>query len=632
MIVHGFDAARATRRWTVWLSTSALAWGMVAWLIVPPVIRSAYSDGVFGFLGVLMSGRGQLPVERYLEPWYDLALVGLIALVVVYLAGAIVLQPATWRFLRSAWIRVPTFGGRVERRTAALVAALVGITVAMHAGLGVEDWQDAQGHEYESIAQSILAGEGFDFPPGHRWLYLDDEPGQQEHGATAWKEPLYPYFIAGWFKALGPRLGRIAIVLCQVGFLFATCLLIYRLGDHLFGPTVGMLAALGTALMVDLHWIASISIQVPAISGLLLVTALLLLFRYVDSPTLRFAAGIGLFLALATLTHAVLILLVPIAMLFVFLHGRDGTWIERARPAVLVGLTAALAIMPWTIRNYVQFGHLIPVQTGFGLFANVTTPYLGETYTSGFEACDDGSAAAFDAQGPLDALLTLRDGDKFYHTWRRGLRCVAQRHADVYTTLNEHERDGLHREQLFRFVREQPLQFIELVGAKALTYLLDIPVNGRGSIPLAAFGLAGAAMVTRRPRMWVFSAVIVAYSIPFILTAPIYYRYRAPLTPLLTLLAVVLLWRIFEGIRTSIRSASSKIARTSLRSCSRVRFRSNAAFPFTRRPSSATRPSSTSPASRHSPSPSSNSRSSASPCSRRKAAIVRKSGRWFAAR
>lgn len=546
MSTHGFNASRATRRWTVWLSAAALAWGVVAWIIVPLVIRSAHSDEVFGFLGVLMSGRGQHPVERYLQPWYDLAFVGLIALFVVGLAGAVVLQPATWRFLRAAWIRIPTFGGRVERRTAALSVALVGITVATHAGLSVENWENARGHEYEFIAQSIVAGHGFAFPPGVRWLYLEDEPGQQEHGATAWKEPIYPYFMAGWLKALGPRLGRIAIVLCQVGFLFVTCLLIYRLGAHLFGPAIGMLAALGTALIVDLHWIVTISMQVPAISGLLLVAALLLLFRYVDNPSLRFAAGIGLFLALATLTHAILILLVPIAMLFVFLHGRDGAWIERTRPAILVGLTAALAIMPWTIRNYVQFGHLIPVQTGFGLFANVTTPYLGETYTSGFDPCDDGSPAVFDAQGPLDAIQTLRDKDNFTHVWQRGLHCVAKRHANVYTTLNEHERDGLHREQFFRFVREQPLQFIELTGAKALAYLFDIPVHGRGSIPLAALGLAGAAMVARRPRMWVFPAVIVAYSIPFILTAPIYYRYRAPLTPLLTLLAVVLVWRSLE--------------------------------------------------------------------------------------
>lgn len=546
MSTQGFDATRATRRWTAWLSVPALAWAVVALFVVPAVIRSAHSDGVFGFLGVLMSGRGQHPVERYLGHWYDFALLGLIGLFVTWLAGVVVLQPTTWRLLRSAWARVPTFGGRVRRQTVAVVASLVAITAGINAWLGYDDWDDARGHEYEAIAQSIVSGHGFAFPPERRWLYLDDEPGQEVYGPTAWKEPIYPYFLAGWFEAAGPRIGRVAIVLCQIALLLVTCLLLYRLGDRLFGPPVGTLAALGTALIVDLHWIASLSIQVPAVSGLLLVAGLLLLFRYLESPTLRFATGIGLFLGLATLTHAVLILLVPIAVIFVFLHGREGTRIERARPAVLIGVAAALTIMPWTVRNYAQFGHVIPVQTGFGLFANVTTPYLAETYDSGLDACGDGTEAVFEAEGPLDGLMQLRKSENFFRTWRRGMRCVSLGHADVYTTLNEHERDRLHREQLLRFVRERPRQFTELTVAKSLAYLLDIPVNGRGSIPLAALGLTGAAVIARHPRMWVFPAVVLAYSVPFILTAPIYYRYRAPLTPLLTLLAVVLVWRLLE--------------------------------------------------------------------------------------
>lgn len=541
----GFDAVSATRRWTAWLSAGAVAWSGFAWLIVPAVIRSAYAGGAFGFLGSLMSGRGQHPVERYLEFWYDLALVGLITLVGLWIMGVLVLQPGTWRFLPSMWNRLPTFGERIERRTVAVIVALVTITIVAHAGSGIEEWKNARGHEYEAIAESIAVGQGFSFPPGHRWLYLDDEPGQREFGATAWKEPLYPYFIAGWFEALGQPFGRVAIVVCQIGFLLLTCLLLYLLGDRLFGAPVGVLAALGTVVVADLHWIVSFSVQVAAISGLLLIAGLLLLFRYADTPSPRFAAGIGLFLGLAALTHAVLITLLPIALLFVFYHGRSGAWAERVRPALLVGLTAVLAIMPWTIRNYAQFGHVIPVQTGFGLFVNVTTPYLAETYLSEFEACGDGSPAVFEADDPMDALLTLREGENYSHVWQRGVRCVAREHADIYSTLNEHERDGLHREQLFRFIREKPLRFIELTGIKAVVYLLDIPADTRG-ISLAAFGLVGAVLVSRRPRMWVFPAAILAYSAPFALTAPLYYRYRAPLTPLLTLLAVVVVWRVLE--------------------------------------------------------------------------------------
>ncbi len=551
----GFDASRATRRWTVWLSGIAVAWGAFAWFIGPVVIRSAYSDGMFGFLGRFMSGRGQHPVDRYLGLWSDLALRGLIAVGVLWLLGAIALQPATWRFLRSAWSRIPTFGGRVKRLTSVVVVALVAVTIGMQVRSGVDSWQNAEGYEYEQIAIAISEGEGFSFPPQSRWLYLDDEPAADEYGATAWKEPVYPYFIAGWFETLGPRHGRIAIVVCQVIFLIATGLLVYMLGCRLFGPVVGTLAALGTMLIPELHAIVTTNLQVQAISALLLVAGLFLLYRYGEDPGPRFAAGIGVFLGLAALTHAVLIVLVPIAGLFVFLYRREGRWGERLRPALLLCLVAAMTISPWTIRNYMQFGHLIPVQTGFGLFANVTTPYLAETYEPEFEACGDGSRPVFQATGPYEALMTLRESDNYTYTWQRGVRCVAEAHAGSYGSLNEHERDGLHRAQLVRFIGERPAQFLELTGVKALVYLFDVREYDRSSTPLAVLGIAGAILVLRRRRMWLFPAALLAYSAPFILTAPLYYRYRAPLTPLLTLLAVVVVWRILERPLRRVRAA-----------------------------------------------------------------------------
>jgi hypothetical protein len=63
-----------------------------------------------------------------------------------------------------------------------------------------------------------------------------------------------------------------------------------------------------------------------------------------------------------------------------------------------------------------------------------------------------------------------------------------------------------------------------------------------------------------------------------------------------------------------------------------MRLRIGDALPCTRRPSSATRPSFTSPASMHSSSTSVNSPHSAAMCWLRKPEIVRWSGRWFAAR
>ncbi len=533
-------APTESRRWTTWFLILGGAGIVAGLLVVPAIIRSAYGDGVFGFLGGLIPGRDVHAVEVYLARWRQVFLLGIGGLAALWGIGLVVLQPLTWRLTKAAYLSVPTVGGRFERRTVALLLTLVAITVTVQAVHLPGQWEEVRGHEYERIATSLADGHGFSFPPTLRWLYQDGEPGDNEYGATAWKEPVYPYFMAASFSLFGPRYGRLAVVLAQLGFLVVTCMLVYRLGSKLFGPGVGVAAGLLTGLLVDLHYINTLKMQIQAISGLLLVGALLLIFRYGERPGTRKAVWLGLFLGAAALTHAVLIVLVPIAGLFILLHTKDRSWRAAMKPALLMGVAAALVISPWTIRNYIQFGHVIPVQTGFGLFANVSNPYLAETYLAGIDACRNGSPPVYRASGPFDAVRSFRDDERILHTvHRRAVACVAANHAEEYFSLNEHERDGLHRQQLLSFARQYPLEVLELTAAKAFLYLFDVPVDGRGSPPLAALGLVGLLVVVRRPQMWVFPVAILAYATPFALGAPMYFRYQAPLEPVYALLAVV---------------------------------------------------------------------------------------------
>ena len=519
---------------------------------------------MFGFLGGLMPGRNVHGVDVYLAQWDRLTIPMLVGLVALWAAGLIATHPVTWKTLRGLYGMVPTFSGRFERRTVALVGALVGITFAVQSAHFSERWETARGHEYESIAIGIVDGYGFSFAPTARWLYLDDEPGADEYGATAWKEPFYPYFIASAFRLFGPRYGRLAVVIAQIGFLVITCLLIYHLGCRLFGPGVGVAAALTTILLIDFHYIVAIGMSVPAISGLLLAGGFLLLIRYSDDPGPRRAAWLGFYLGVAALTHAVLMVLVPIAALFVLLHSGT-TWRKALKPALLVGLISTLTISPWTVRNYVQFGHLIPVQTGLGLFANVSNAYVAQSYLDGVDACGDGSPPTFVADGPFDAIGTLREGRNYRHTWVRGVACVAAANEDSYRQLNEHERDGLHKQQLLRFVARHPVEFVKLTFAKTTMLLFDVPISGRGSIPLATLGLLGMGLMARKPGMWVFPLVILAYAGPYALTSPIYYRYQAPIEPIYALFAVaalaVLLGRPIRRITTFVRSLEADPAR-----------------------------------------------------------------------
>lgn len=548
-------APTESRRWTIWfliLGGAGIAAGL---LVVPAIIRSAYGDGVFGFLGGLIPGRDIHPVEVYLVRWRRFFLLGLMGLAALWSLGMVVLQPLTWRLTRAAYLSVPTVGGRFERRTVALLLTLVVITVTVQAVHLPGQWETARGHEYERIATSLADGHGFSFPPTLRWLYQDGEPGDAEYGATAWKEPIYPYFMATSFKLFGERYGRLAVVLTQLGFLIITCVLIYHLGSKLFGPGVGLAAGLLTGLLIDLHYINTVKMQVQAISGLLLVGALLLIFRYGEHPGTRKAVWLGLFLGAAALTHAVLIVLVPIAGLFILLHSGDRSWRTAVKPALLMGAAAALAISPWTVRNYVEFGHVIPVQTGFGVFSNVSNAYLAETYLADLDACGDGSPPVYQAEGPVSSVRYFREGLTVNVVHRRAVACVAAAHAEQYTSLNEHERDGLHRRQLVSFAGRHPVEFLELTAAKAFLFVFDVPIDGRGSPPLAALGIVGLLLVVRRPRMWLFSVAILAYVTPFALGAPMYFRYQAPLEPLYALLAVVAVVKVFRRPYRKLRRA-----------------------------------------------------------------------------
>ncbi len=539
--------ASASRRWTTWFAVLGAAWAAARWLIVPAIIRSAYEGGVFGFLAPLMPGRFQHPVDVYLERWATLAAPALLGLAVIWVVGLVFMQPITWQLFRAAYLRLPTFGGRWRRRTVAVMLAATAITVVVQAIHLPDRWEEARGHEYERIATSLAAGEGFSFPPTLRWLVLPDEPQDAEYGATAWKEPIYPSFMAAAFVLFGEHLGKLVIALVQLGFLLATCYLIYRLGEELFTPGIGVAAALMLVALPDLHWLYTAKLQTHAISSLLLVGGLLMLLRYADRPGMRRAAWLGMYLGLAMLTHAVLAVLVPIAALFVLVHGREGSRWDRLKPAIVVCVVAALAISPWTLRNYVVFGHVIPVQTGFGLFSNVSNSFVAESYLAELDPCGDGSDPLFRADGPLDAVLAFRAREvRINDVHERAVTCVAERHGREYFDRNEHGRDGFHRRQLEHFIAEHPAEFVQLAAAKAALYIFDVPVRGRGYLPLAVAGLTGMLVVVRRRRMWVFPVTVLAYAGPFALGAPMYYRYQAPLTPVYALFAILALATLFR--------------------------------------------------------------------------------------
>ena len=185
---------------------------------------------------------------------------------------------------------------------------------------------------YHYAANQLLVGQPFDsglhLPPGYS-LFLAAILAVTE-GSTA------------------------AAMLVQHLLGLAAGLLVYLIGRRLFGPLVGLVAALLTVLDVELA-LYEHAVMTETLFTILLVGAIgLLVFGVVRYPW-QAAAGFGLILGLATLVRPVglplplVLLLVPVAVSF-------SKRLQLTTIAVAGTALILLPVMLWNARTYGQFG------------------------------------------------------------------------------------------------------------------------------------------------------------------------------------------------------------------------------------------------------------------------------------
>ena len=185
---------------------------------------------------------------------------------------------------------------------------------------------------YRYAVHQLLAGQPFDsdlhYPPG------------------------YAVFLAGVLRV--SDLDTAAVAFVQHGLGLAVGVLVYFLGRRLFGPLVGLTAALATVLDGELATYEH-AVMTEALFTFLLVGAIGLLVLGVARYPWQTAAGFGLLLGLATLVRPVglplplVLLIVPAAVSFSKRLRLTG--IAVAGVAVLL-----LPVMLWNARTYGLFG------------------------------------------------------------------------------------------------------------------------------------------------------------------------------------------------------------------------------------------------------------------------------------
>ncbi|MFI5045841.1 MAG: glycosyltransferase family 39 protein [Acidimicrobiia bacterium] len=239
------------------------------------------------------------------------------------------------------------------------------------------------------------------------------------HGAllpTAEFGPVLPVFVAAVTK-LGVRSadGQ-ALATAALGAL--TVVVVGLLGRRVAGPRVGIVAA----TIVAFHpLLVQVDGALATESPYLLLVALLLLttIRACDAPSVGRWIIVGLVAGLAVLARGEgLVLLAVLVVPAAAVRAWPGWWRALVGVAVPV-LAAAVLLVPWTIRNFDEFGRIVPVSNNFGsvmLGANCPSTYEFGARQGGW---DFGCVAVYVAQHPKQGMVSRSENEaEVYARWR----------------------------------------------------------------------------------------------------------------------------------------------------------------------------------------------------------------------
>jgi hypothetical protein len=245
----------------------------------------------------------------------------------------------------------------MSRRTVVTILTVLSL-LALAARIGIiiylKAWTHPIAMEHRSIALQLVHGEGFSFGD---WGYF---------GPTSVQSPTFPFLLAGLFKIFGddsPRAYQTIMLMNAIAGA-ATVWLTYALARTLGGTVLtGLLAAAAVAIWPSQIY-AGRSVQAIALITCTLLGTIILFYRAVRSGALGPWLGFSIVGILAAMTEPVFLPAMALSGLLI-LAWRGLPWSIRLRNAgVLLFVTFAL-IGPWTLRNYIVHGRLMPVKGTF---------------------------------------------------------------------------------------------------------------------------------------------------------------------------------------------------------------------------------------------------------------------------
>ncbi|MDT5001281.1 MAG: hypothetical protein QOK12_3386 [Mycobacterium sp.] len=262
----------------------------------------------------------------------------------------------------------------------ALVALVIRIAFVNIVAPTVPRLGDA--NAYHLLAEQLAEGKGYIRPFDHLLLHLNRP--------TAEYPPLFPIVLS-----FATRLGLDTIEQQRIFLSFVgagTVTLVGLLGRRVAGRAVG-LAAAALAALYPMLFLSEATLMSESLYVALVTLVLLCAYRAHDDPKPSRFVVLGAAIGAATLTRAEGLLLGALVVASVVMALRGLPSRERlTRVAIALGVAVAL-LVPWTIRNAVQFHAFVPVSNNAATLvdgANCDVTYGGnqlglwrETFSSG---------------------------------------------------------------------------------------------------------------------------------------------------------------------------------------------------------------------------------------------------------
>jgi hypothetical protein len=364
------------------------------------------------------------------------------------------------------------------KRTIALVAVLL-----LGVGLRVDYAWEGRAPVYDAavyarIAANLERGEGFAAGPGATQPASDYSPG-------------LPLLTGGLYAVTGGVHERFArIVLALIGSL--SVLFAFLIGRRLAGFRAGIVGAAAVAIYPALLEYQGMLMTEPLAASLLSGAVLSMLWA-ADRPLPAKWLVPGVLLGALALTRPeYLAISFPIALAVLARRGWAG-WRSGLVQAAILLAGVTLVVAPWTIRNAIALGRLVPISTGGGqvLFAGAYMPSGGDPERVGAEvlARHPGLRAKLPAEPRLEQILAALAAQRFPRT-------------ETDAALAR-----MGRERLWDDVGERPLEYAGFLAAK----LANIWWRGPRDVmrepaweilhwALLGFGLLGLGLLARRRR------------------------------------------------------------------------------------------------------------------------------------